>query len=356
MRPSPAVPDQPGPPSPAGLHLHQKRCILATLAPLTGTRATGTAIVKATGGAVVLPAASVAIPIVASTTASAQSQTDWTRLVKAGPLPDPTVPSTRLNPIQHILIDPVAEPDGTAVPIYSLLGGAHHNASAVSGLAAGTGLRWDPPIAGIELTSTITVGMSGGADTMPLWLTNGVATPAALRRIVLFDRLGIGNLALKGASSIELQVWRSKIGDFPAGVLILMGSRKREDGGRGRPIHEFRWRLLVLTSSSGPTEERYQDGNAALDIAAGLLDDMGDIDGQVFSVPRVEIGDSNLLLAEDALTIHHLDFTTQAQIIQIDPRVFASWSSTETKTLTDPTSEYPDPADAIATVDVEANQ
>lgn len=313
-----------------------------------GERAVGYALVKATAGAVTLPPAAHAAPIIKSAVSgSAQSQIDWSRLVKVGERPDPTVPSSRTTALTGFLVDPDAEPDGTTVPIYAMLGGSFYNGSAVGGLRADTGLRWSPPIDGIEATSIVSVELSGGTD---------FTRPGALKRIVLFDRLGLGNLQLKGGPMLPAETWRAKIGDFPAGVLILMGTRRREDGGRGRPIHELRWRLLVLTSAVGPTEERAQDGDATLDWASGLLQASGEVDGQSFSIPRIEIGDSNLLVADDAMSVHHLDFTTTATIDKIDPRLFKEWTSSDYQLLTTPSAEYPDPEDAIVTVDAEANQ
>lgn len=346
MQPSPRVPDQPGPPSPAGLRLYHKRAICSKLAPLLGLRASGVALVRATAGAVTLPAGSYAAPIIASTV-SQQSQIDYSRLVKVGELPDWTAPSTRANAPADVVIDPVADPGGTLVPIYAMLGGSMYNATALNGLAAGTKLQWSPRIAGIEPVSVVSTGLTGGTDS---------TLEGALRRLVLFDRLGLGNLSLKGATPAELSAWRAKIGDYPAGVLILMGTRKAESGGRSRPIHYLKWRLLILTSSVGPTEERVQDADAILDHAGGLLENSGEVDGQAFSLPRIELGDTNLLVAEDALSIHHLDFTTCATFDRIESRVFASWLASDYQLLTTPTAEYPDPADALTPVDVEANQ
>lgn len=313
-----------------------------------GLRAAGTALVKATGGAVVLPAGSYAAPIVrSSVVGSAQSQIDHARLLKVGALPDWTVPYTRVNPPADVLIDPIADPDGTSVPVYSMLGGSMHNGAAVGGLATGTGLQWDPPIPGIEPVSSLSTDMTGGTD---------FTRAGALKRLVRFDKLGLESLSLKGGTPLQAQAWRAKIGDFPAGVLILMGTRKAESGGRGKPLHYLKWRLLVLTSSVGPTEERVQDGDATLDWAAGLLENCGEVDGQAFSIPRIEIGDSNLLVADDAMNVHHIDFTTCATFDRLEPRTFAAWTSSDYQLLTMPSAEYPDPADALTPVDVEANQ
>ena len=316
MQPSPPVPDQYGGPALGiGARIYIKRSLLCKLQPLTGTRAAGIATVRATGADVPLPVNAYAIPLLQNI--DGQGQADYSRLIKV------TTPTT-------------VTAAGTSVPIFSALGGVHQN-----GVIAGTKLRWSPALPGIELDSVVATGLSGAAD---------LTVPGALKRIVLFDRLGIGNVALKTSNPLSPEYWRAKVGDFPAGILILLGSQKGERVGRGMRLHRFMWRLMVADSRSDETQERYNDGDATLDWAEGLLEDCGEVDNECFSRGPIQCGGAKLLVAEDGAFLHALDFDSWWTIQRIEPGIFAAWTETEVTTKTVPDDEYPDPDDAITTV------
>jgi len=341
--PSPPVADLHGPPPlNIGQRTFIKRSILSRLAPLTGRRASGVVTVTATSGTRVLPANTYGIPVVQSTTGSGAGQLDYSRMVKV---------------FADVEIDFLTGPADATV--FAQVGGTFYNAGgALQGLDIGAGSQWSPPVEGIEAVSTISTGFSGGSDSVAL-LVNGTPTTfaAPCRRLVLFDRLGLGNLALKGGPNLPAELLRAKLGDFPAGVLALMGTKRSESGGRGHPIHEFSWRLHIITSRVDQTDERYADGDVILDLAGGLLERaMETGDGEAFSAEPLELGPSRLMVADDGSFVHTLDFTTTATLDKIERIAPPAWTETRTKLVTPPDAEYPDPDDAKTLLDVSENQ
>jgi hypothetical protein len=284
--------------------------------PADRVRAAGVARIHATGPDLVLPVGTYGVPVVTSATGAAQA--DPTRLVKTA-------------------ADAIVTAAGVDVPVISMLGGAHTN------LPLGSRINWTPTIPGVEVTSSLSLAMTGGLDP---------TAPGTLRRVVSFDQLGIG-LTTKSPGS---DVWRAKIGAFPAGVLAWTGSTRGERTGIGARMRQFRFRLFVVSGVFGGSENRMAEAEAILDYCEGLLEDRSAVDDEIFSNPGIAVVGSGALQADDGSYVYFIDLECTAVIERIDARQFSAWLETQTQLLTDPSAEFPDPANALVTVDFSTNQ
>jgi hypothetical protein len=289
-----------------------KRSLLCVLQPLTGPRATGSALAYATGADVELQRGTYAVPAMAG---AVSAQTDHMRLVKVAATT--TVTSA-----------------GTSVPFVSALGGEIQN------LAEGTTLRWTPAITGLAPTATVE-SMSGGST---------LTVPGTLRRIALFDKLGITKSTLVG------DAWRSRIGSFPAGVLAWTGAARGDAVGTDARLRRLRFRLFVIATNIGSAEERTEEADAILDHVEALLEGRSAVDGEVFSQPPIAVGQSGILTADDGSYVHFVDIETSTTIQRIEHRTFAEWLETQQTFLSSTTPEYPAPEDALTLLDLQHTQ
>ena len=189
-----------------------QRAIMATLVPLQGTRATGNLTAVATLADVVIPAWSIAVPIIASAAGNAQ-------LAYGHPVmttDDVTVTS-----------------GGATVPIMSLLAGTRQN------LPKDTEVRWDPPIAGLELTSTVAAAMTGGA------YTTGQGTIKEIAAYESFD-----------SPQKAQDVFLAKVGLAPAVVVAWSSSGSEKRRGVGQWSREDLWELYVVVTNGAGSEKR----------------------------------------------------------------------------------------------------
>ena len=126
------------------------RALLEVLRPLTGDPSTGTALVTATAGDVTLPARCFFAPLRKSV--SNQESLDRDNLVRS------TADAG----------DQIISSAGVSVPLISMLGGKRQN------LPAGTRLRLDPPLLGINAIATVeapgmacTIAVAIGEEPVP---------------------------------------------------------------------------------------------------------------------------------------------------------------------------------------------
>lgn len=262
-----------------------ERALLSVLAQggLTGVRATGIATVKATGGDVVLPRASYAVPIVTSAAGLAQRLPQQLVKVKAAT----TVKAA-----------------GTAVPVLAMVGGAAGN------LPAGTKLRWDPPVPGVEIESVL----DGGG------MTGGSNVGALVRRLVSLEGLG-----QPGAAA---PFWRAQAGDFPAVVVSWESGAFDGRKGNAKQGRTAKYRLWVVVSRLDGDHERRDHGKDLLDELAALLCDRGEADGEPFSVPPVELGAMGRLALEPSSYIYWLDVEVSTAVRRRELKTYADWTAT----------------------------
>ncbi len=301
-----------GPDLNIGLRTWIKRCILCVLQPLTGRRASGTALVKATGADVVLRRGAYAVPALEGASAR---QTDHMRIVKVAT--QTTVTSA-----------------GASVPIISAMGGELQN------LDANTTLRWTPAIPGLE--PTCTVESLTGATTLTI--------PGSIRRIAMLDKLGISKSTVAG------DVFRTRIGAFPAAVLAWTRGSRGEAVATDARMRKMRFRLFIVTSHSGSAEERTEEVDAILDYVEATLEGRSAVDGEIFADPPIAVGDSGVYTAEDGSYVHFVEFDLSTTITRIEHRTFVDWLETQTQYFTDPTPEYAAREEAIKLLDLRHTQ
>lgn len=267
--------------------LRIERALMSVLgqAGLTGARATGTALIKATGTDVVLTRPAYAAPILMSV--AGNSQRFPQRLVK-------------------ITADATVTSAGVVVPVTSMLGGLGGN------LPEGTPLRWDPPITGVELQSVIRApGLTGGA--FP------VGYPS-VRRVVSLEAVSSGPEALA--------FWAAEMGDFPAVVVSWMSGSPSGRVGRGRQGKLDRYRIFVVVSRLDGDTERCHEGKAILDAIAAILCDRAAADGEVFSHPPIFLRETGRVPSQPTSYVYWLDVEVSYTQGKRELRSFADWTST----------------------------
>lgn len=299
-----------GPAQGIGARRWMKRAIMSMLAPLTGARASGSATVAATGSDVVLPNASYAYPVIESAVGS--KQLDRMRLLKTSG--DATVTAA-----------------GVSVPIVAALGGAYMN------LAVGTKIAWRPAVPGVEAVSVLDAALTGGTDP---------TAEGTLRRIVTLDQLGLDR------GRFMTDAWRTTIGAFPAAVLAWTGGARGERVGRSARLRALKFRLFVLTSTAAGMDDRNDEGETILDYIEGLLENRSAVDDEIVSNPSVGVVGSGVLTSDDGSYVYYVDVEAMTTIERIELRTFNDWLQAQTVVQTDTDTEYPDPDDALTTVDM----
>jgi len=213
------------------------RDLSSVIHPLTGTRATGTATITASGADVDLPVGSYLVPVVEN-----QYRDDLAFKTDKGDNADrsTTITST-----------------GTAVPITANLGGARFN------LADATSLYLDPAVDGIA--SAVVTGA----------ITNGVnPTSLGLQDVQIFERF------TPPADNLDLS--RSSIRRFPSAMLAWVGTEPADGSavsqttqatraGRGRVIYHEIFDFYIFSENLKSDHLRRQDGLRLIDAASLLF-------------------------------------------------------------------------------------
>lgn len=291
-----------------GLRVTVMRSLMAVLAPLTGTRATGTALVKSTtGGDVVLPAGCHAAPIVASDTGNKQIARD--KLVFSA---------------AQVTVNPA----GVAVPVRSLLGGVRHNFDDA------TELRWDPQLTGIELVSVLSGAMTGGLEP---------TGDAMVRRILAYEDLSTAQVAA--------QLFAAKMQSLtPTLIITWAGTGPSERMGRSVWQRSDRWVVYVVVTRKDGTIERGHQGLNLLDLVEAYLGERGAVDGANFSDPPVTITGASRHSVTPSSYVYALSLETHNAVDRIDTRVadgqFADWVRTSYDVSVAETPPYPLVVDA----------
>jgi hypothetical protein len=265
--------------------LNTARALMTILSPLTGTVGTGNLTVQSTtgSGSVVLPQNSYGIPV--TTSAGGNSKLE---------------PHVLLKTTEETTVDE----DGAAVPVKTVLSNTAGN------IAAGTVIRWSPRITDIEATSVVAAGGITGAvpDT-------GFGT---VKQIRFYEQVGT---AQAGAD-----LFRGKVGLFPALVLLWTGSDGDDRKGRGRQPLKERWILAVVSSRLDNDDERRSEGLAIMEEATRLIIDRSESDGYVFSSPdSLFVRKRGRLVSTETSYIYTIEFTTQIVECRVDDRTFQPW-------------------------------
>lgn len=281
-----------------------ERAVLSVLQPITGTRSVGTALVRALGADVVLPARSYAVPSPASNTGAAELE--YRLLVKT---------------TEAITVTSA----GTSVPITSVLGGTDAN------LASGTVLLWDPPIAGIEPLSVIEDPLVGGTPNPDV---------DAVEQIVIFEGLGPANTAQS--------MWQGGLGRYPALVVAWEDSSPVRRAGFGKTTRAHHMRVFVIVDRVDGHNQRRDQGKRILDAVDELLSDRAEVDGEVFSSPPIKGGAQGRIALGQGSYVYFYDFVATHTTTRRDSRTRGPWNKTREQLTTTPTTDHPsDPLDVV---------
>lgn len=259
------------------------RALLGILAPLTGTRSTGSVTVTATGADVVIPLNAKALPVLTSGGGN---------------------PLVRYEHPVRVSAETTVTSGGTSVPLTSLLGG-----SAVN-FPIGTTLKWDPPIAGIDEPALTVAMVDGAAGTNPCgWL----------RQLLFYEGIGGKEAALK--------LFQGGVKELPVGVLSWERSDSYE--ARGGPTHRRRnvWQLTVVSNRFDAPDRRSVEGLNILDDAEELLGRRSKSDGVKFTEP-IELLGRNRILSNASAFIYALQFATRDIVRRTDRTDYPDWATT----------------------------
>jgi len=300
------------------------RALFAVIQPQTGGRSSGNVTSTATGADVELPRGRHLIPIIA----------DRLR-------PDLTFKTTA-NPGGG---DWTVSSGGTSVGVESVLGGKRHD------LPAGTKLRWDPAVSGLDDLVTVDApGLAGGTD--PDFF-------GGLKSVVVAEDF-------TGARDVE--AFRSQLGGVPAALLQWDGREPAtgttqpglERGGsrarRGELLYKERLRFWVLSNRKDAAHVRRREGLQILDDLTGLLVDRTAVDGCTFSAPdgvqilecqRVTAGDRALYRE---FNVYEIAFAVTRSLKKQDLRTYSDLLKIRLKTTVDDELTH-DPDEPITVVD-----
>jgi hypothetical protein len=293
------------------------RALFATLAPVTGVRATGSITIgNDSADDILVPRNTYLMPVVGG-----QLRDDL--LFKT------TADVTVLG----------GSPDPTTVGITSNVGGLRHN------LPEGTVFRFNPTILGLLPTATLDADMTDGSDEAQL-----------IRRLAFYEDLD--------TSSPSADLFASKIGD--RGVMLIWSKSDPAEGamaglrqGANRASRTVKfWRenfvLYVVVSRLTADNFRRQDGIVITQIITRLLTDrMQNDDGEQLSTVGggVEITERARLGRSPSHYIYGIRLRVN-QTLEASPdgRVFAPWLRTSYGGAL-PGREPPEPIEDLVIVD-----
>lgn len=319
------------------------RALFAHLAPMSGTRATGTAtFTNTTGSDIVLQPNRYLMPIL-------NNEARPTRLYKVAPNPA-TITAGSLASGQWCGGEWTIPASGTlSVNVISNIGGADQN------LPADATLRLVISIAGLNPIATLDAAITDGTNTMSLPFTGG---DALLRRFVFWETLRAGESAA--------DFFRASSGLFPAFLLVWTGSQTlqgRTSGGQqgstrlGRGDRAFRenFSAFIGTGSQGSADVRRMQGLIAMQAACRLLTDkVRNRDMEVLSAmgAGLEIIDRVLAVAGAQHYIYQFDFSVNYVLAKYEERSFGDWDLHHLEASL-PGGESPEPTARLTLVDGE---
>lgn len=296
------------------------RALFATLAPVTGVRATGTISIAALPGtgSLQVPANTYLMPVV------------------GGQLRDDLLFKTAAD--WSITLDDAGSFDD-GLPIKSNVGGTRHN------LPEGTVFRFNPPFEGLAATATLDADMTDGSDEAQL-----------IRRLAFYEDLD--------TSSPSADLFASKIGD--RGVMLIWSKSDPAEGamaglrqGANRASRTVKfWRenfvLYVVVSRLTTDNFRRQEGLIIAQVISRLLTDrMQNDDGEQLSTVGggVEITERARLGRSPSHYIYGIRLRVN-QTLEASPdgRVFAPWLRTSYGGAL-PGREPPEPIEDLVIVD-----
>jgi len=288
-----------------------------------GSIATGELLVHSEGLTGVVPFGAMAIPIV------------------GGGLLEEATAFVPKNPATEDGSWPVVQA-GTVVPVQSLQGGL------VANTAPGTEYRWDEPLAGIELVSVSSAGLTGGVASTAF---------AALQQLGLYKKLD--------QQSFELFM-RAQLSQYPGAILAwessmpLDGPMAATPGprtarmGRGKFLFKHTWALWLVTARLDTEGLRRREGDTLRDDVMETLFDTASARGLRLAIePGCEILGASVFGVTPTSYVDLVRFSTTVTL-EHRPQgaVYNDWLRTRLRQTTDVNGEGPSLSPPIALPDV----
>jgi len=315
------------------------RALFAQLAPMSGSRATGTAtLTNETGSDVDVPAGTYLRPNVGG-------EAREHRLYKVAPNPA-TISSGTIASGQWCGGEWTIPASGSgSVSVQSNVGGAHQN------LPAGSSFRFLRPVTGIAAAATLDAAITNGTNSSIL------VGPALLTRFVFWEQLTAGQSAS--------EFFRAGAGSFPALLLVWTQSQTlqgRTSGGKqgstrlARGDRAFResFTAYIGTGLVGSAEQRREQGLVAMQTATRLLTDrQNNRDMEPLSTmgAGVEITNRSLAVAGQSHFIYSFEFELNTVLSKLEERTFGDWDVNAIQAKL-PAGEAPEPTTPLTIVDV----
>lgn len=307
------------------------RAILGQLAPLTGTRATGTVTVTNTAaGAVVLSPNACLLPV-----------------IDRGELADDLVFKVVRNPATtgpHGTGGEWTIPAGStlSVGIQSNLGGVRHN------LRAGTRLRFDPLQFDLADEALLDADIVDGADRAPDEL--------ALRRAVYYEDLD--------SAAIEQDIAGGRLAQLPGAMIVWQqstpyegrtagtnqGSTRLADGIRGFTEN---YRMFIVATTVRSDGRRRGEGLRLMQAITRLLTDQQvTTDGeQLTTMGSLEVLNRTRFVRGPRHYVYALTLRVNRLLTRTDTRAFIPWLRTHLQQAL-PGREAPEPTAPLVVVDI----
>ena len=222
---------------------------------------------------------------------------------------------------------------GTVVDVEAIQGGPAGN------LGLGTRYRWDEPITGIELTSTSSVALTGGA------FSGAFAGLKDFRHYKSLDKTGLQAL------------FRAQLGAFPAAALSRIGITPQDGPFAGSPgprtarvssrgmLYRLTFMLWVISTRLDGEQQRSREGEYLLGDVLEALQGATRVRNRCFAVstePGAEVQSAGVF---DVSPTSYVDTVTIATTVVLEGRhepVDAhDWLRTRLRQQTDP--QAPDP-------------
>lgn len=306
------------------------RAVLGQLSPLTGTRGTGTMTVSnPSGAAVELDPNMYLLPVVSDELAD-------DLVFKVAPNPATALPHGKGGAWT------IPAGSSLSVAVRSNLGGARHN------LIAGTRLRFDPLLEGLDDEATLDAAITDGADR--------AEDELALRRAVYYEDLD--------GAAVERDIAGGRLAQLPGGMLVWtrstpyegrtagtnQGSTRLADGVRGFAEN---FRLFIVSASAAGSSKRRSDGLRLLQAATRLLSDQQTTtDGeQLTNLGSLEIIERTRFARTERHYVYALTFRVNRIVTRTDNRSFVPWLRTRLRQAL-PGREAPEPTTPLTVVDV----
>jgi len=275
------------------------RALQAQFYPLTGARATGTALVARTGGAVDLPANAYAIPVDSTGDVPTESPV---LLVKVEHNPA-TVAPFQQGGEWSIGASP------TQVTFVANSGGKRFNS-----IKAGWKLRFDPPLSGLEPEATVDADWSGGDD--------GIVKGCSIYEEVLSADLiktAVANLPSLVVTWVSSEPAEGRTAGISQG-----GTRKN----RSARAYNENFVVFVVTTAMRGVNNRRKEGQRIVEaVRSCVTDRTANDDGELLTAfgTGVQVMTSSKVAQSPNAWVYAVQCRLSTVVCRVDTRQFAPW-------------------------------